>query len=334
MRFVEPLSEAETETLRAMHHQHPLPWSRKRAQAVLLSAKGYPIQEIAAIHEVCRQTVSSWLTAWEQDGVVGLVDEARSGRRRTLSEAEQAQVLKWLEAEPRSIKQVQAKLKQQFGKELSRSTIKRLCKQAKLAWKRLRTSLKDKRDPTAFHRSAKRLCKLVERELAGEIELYYFDESGFTLVPCVPYAWQPIGQTIELPTSPSRRLTVLGFMNRQGEVHPYVFEGSIDTSVVVASFEAFLNRRQGTKPIVVVMDNSPLHTSEEFEDQLDRWAQQGVSVEFIAPYSPELNLIEILWRKIKYEWLPLSAYESFATLREALFDVLKNIGTKHKIVFS
>ena len=36
----------------------------------------------------------------------------------------------------------------------------------------------------------------------------------------------------------------------------------------------------------------------------------------IPPYSPELNIIEIVWRKIKYEWLPFSAYESFISLEE------------------
>ena len=36
----------------------------------------------------------------------------------------------------------------------------------------------------------------------------------------------------------------------------------------------------------------------------------------IPPYSPELNIIEIVWRKIKYEWLPFSAYESFLSLKK------------------
>jgi hypothetical protein len=35
-----------------------------------------------------------------------------------------------------------------------------------------------------------------------------------------------------------------------------------------------------------------------------------------------LNLIELLWRKIKYEWLPLDAYLNFKTLTASLFDVL------------
>ena len=53
----------------------------------------------------------------------------------------------------------------------------------------------------------------------------------------------------------------------------------------------------------------------------------------ISPYSPELNIIEIVWRKIKYEWLPFSAYESIEALRGSLFEVLANIGKKYQIDF-
>ena len=38
----------------------------------------------------------------------------------------------------------------------------------------------------------------------------------------------------------------------------------------------------------------------------------------LTPYPPELNLIEILWRRIKYAWLPFSAYECLNALSEAL----------------
>jgi transposase len=65
----------------------------------------------------------------------------------------------------------------------------------------------------------------------------------------------------------------------------------------------------------VVLDNASLHTSEAVAANRERWHANGLQLEFLAPYSPELNLIEILWRKIKYEWLPFSAYESFSSLR-------------------
>jgi hypothetical protein len=43
----------------------------------------------------------------------------------------------------------------------------------------------------------------------------------------------------------------------------------------------------------------------------------------LPAYSPELNLIEILWRMIKYHWLPLKAYESFKDLMRSL-KILEN----------
>jgi transposase len=58
-----------------------------------------------------------------------------------------------------------------------------------------------------------------------------------------------------------------------------------------------------------------------------------VEVHFLPPYCPELNRIEILWRKIKYDWLPFSAYTSFAALKAALLDIFSNVGSKYQITF-
>ena len=290
------------------------------------------MKEIAEIYGVCRQTVSNWLRYWEELGLRGLIDESRSGRPKKLSVQEQQQALEWLNEEPRSIRGVQSELKKRFGKEVSRATIKRLCKKSGLVWKRMRKSLKGKRDPEAFAESLERLAMLIEREERKEVELYYFDESGFSLVPCVPYVWQRKGETKSLPSSRSCSLNVLGFINRSCQVSMNVFEGTINTSIVVHCLDEFMKYRR--KDVVVMMDNSPLHTSKEFESHLDRWAQRGLTIEFIAPYSPELNLIEILWRKVKYEWLPLSSYDSFDALKENLFEVLKGIGREYKIEFS
>ena len=53
------------------------------------------------------------------------------------------------------------------------------------------------------------------------------------------------------------------------------------------------------------------------EALLEAWIDHQV-IRF--PYSPELNLIEILWRRIKYTWLPFAAYECLNALSEALED--------------
>ena len=310
MLYVKPLKVEEQLTLKEMHKRHPLPWTRIRAHAMLLSAEGYQVQAIARLYKVCRQTVSTWIKMWEREGFIGLVDKARSGRPRKLTPVEEEEVLKCLQEDPRSIKRVLSELSQRWGIEVSRSTIKRLCKRAGLSWKWVRKSLKQKRDPEEFDKACALIDELIKQEAKQELDLYYFDESGFTLVPSVPYAWQPIGEHLEIPSSHSQWLNVVGFMNREGHVESFVFEGSINSSVVVACLDEFATRIE--KKTIMIMDNAPVHTSDEFDDNLEQWNKKGLFIEFIPPYSSELNLIEILWRKIKYEWLSLSAYDSFS----------------------
>ena len=67
-------------------------------------------------------------------------------------------------------------------------------------------------------------------------------------------------------------------------------------------------------PTVVVMDNASIHTSEAFQEEIPKWEKQGLSIFYLPEYSPELNLIEILWRFMKYEWIEFWAYTSFAHL--------------------
>lgn len=49
------------------------------------------------------------------------------------------------------------------------------------------------------------------------------------------------------------------------------------------------------------MDNAPMHRSAAFKEREGDWWMRGVIPRYIPPCSPELNLIEILWQKIKYE---------------------------------
>jgi len=137
---------------------------------------------------------------------------------------------------------------------------------------------------------------------------------------------------MKIPTSTHRRrLNVLGFLNRQNELHPYMIEGKIDTSILVKCFEQF--SRQLTKRTYVFLDNAPVQKSQEFIGHIAKWVKRGLIIKYLPPYSPELNLIEILWRFMKYHWLPFSAYMSFPRLTQAVKDILIRFGSDYTITF-
>jgi transposase len=331
MLFVKPLSEAEKETLDEMRKYHPLLWTRNRAHCILLSSEAYKVQEIASIFCVCRQSVSTWIGSWELQGLLGLIDAHRSGRRPKITREQKEELIKKVQESPRSLKKVISEFSKTHQIELSLGTLKNLCKKANLSWKRIRKSLKSKRNQEEFDRSKALIDELIIDYKSGEIDLFYFDESSFSLTPSVPYAWQKINEHIEIPSARSQTLSVLGFMDRNSQLESFVFEGAINTDVVISCFNEF--SKNLTKTTIVLVDNAPTHTSKKFDKQTLEWCKQGLVIVPISRYSPELNSIEILWRKIKYEWMPFSAYESFKNLKQSLSDILLGVGAEYSIKF-
>ena len=112
----------------------------------------------------------------------------------------------------------------------------------------------------------------------------------------------------------------------------YVLTRGCIIDSVIASFDSFSVGI--TKPTWVVLDNASVHTSAKFKANINKWKQLGLNLYFLPPYSPELNLIEILWRFIKYKWLSFSAYLSQDKLYQELNNVLKNVGLEYKITFA
>ena len=84
----------------------------------------------------------------------------------------------------------------------------------------------------------------------------------------------------------------------------------------------------------MVLDNASIHVSGESMELWEELALEGLEVMFLPTYAPELNLIELLWQKIKYEWMPLEAYASYQKLTAALCEILAGVGSKYRITFS
>ena len=106
-RYVKRLTEAEKKELTKIMEKDKSSRVRKRAHSILLSNEGYTRKEIGKIYKADVDTISRWLDNWETKGVEGLSDKAKSGRPRILDAEEEQMVLKAIEEDPRSVKNVQ-----------------------------------------------------------------------------------------------------------------------------------------------------------------------------------------------------------------------------------
>jgi|LakMenEpi03Aug12_release.lakeMendotaPanAssembly.Ray.scaffolds.fasta_scaffold576628_1 transposase len=334
MKFVTPLNEATRKQLEAINHDDTSFQRRRRAQAILLNNRGYKIDSLAAIFACDRDTVSAWLTQWEEHAFDGLNDAPRSGRPRKTTSKQDRQIVRSVERHPQQIKQAAAALKKKKI-DLSLPTIRRRLREAGLSFRRIRKRLAKEPDPEEYKRAEKRLAVLEKQQEQGKIEVAYVDASGFSLKASQPMAWQHPERPIWIRAQGHyQRLNVVGFLRSDCHFRCTVFEKNLDDRCVIAAIDEYIKRRSAkSKPLFLVIDNAPIHHTDEVREAEKRWRRKNVRLEFLPTYSSTLNRIEILWKFIKYHWLPIEAYSSFVNLRSHLFAILNAIGTKYRITF-
>jgi transposase len=331
MRFTRQVFPETARLLQRLYRQSRHHQVRQRAHCILLSSQGYKIASLMEIFQVSRKTLYNWFKQWEERGLVGLYNRPGQGRKPTFNPEQIEQIRAWTNEHPRQLKQVVQKVQAQWDVSISAKTIKRVLKSIQMSWHRFRRVVGGTPDPQEYQDKQAQLEILKQLETDGELDLYYLDEAGFCLIPCIPYGWQPIGLTREIESRRSQRLNVLGLITRSNRLQAYVSQQSITSEVVIACIDAFFP----TVPrrTVIVVDQASIHTSDAMTDQLEEWHQRQIEIFQLPSYSPQLNLIEILWRFMKYEWIEISAYQSWQSLVAYVEKVLREFGENYVINF-
>lgn len=333
MRYI-TLTEEERATLEQCYRHHNKHHIRQRCHSLLLSNGGMQAKEIAALFSVRTRTIYFWLDRWEQMGLSGLWIQPGRGLKARLK-VEEAGLVSLIKKKAlthaRSLKRMCQQLSESLGFQVSRHMLRAFLKKLGYSWKRFRKSLKRLQDELEYEQKLAELRQLVCLSKDGYIDLFFADESGFNLQGHVPYGWQPKGEYIQITPQKSGSTQVFGLMSADNRLQAYSCKGSMDSAAVIAFVDDFA--AQMAQPTVVVLDNAPIHRSELFLGKMEEWRQQGLEIFFLPSYSPHLNLIEILWRKIKYEWLEYERISSQQQLELELERIINQFGQKYTINF-
>lgn len=129
-----------------------------------------------------------------------------------------------------------------------------------------------------------------------------------------------------------KRVNILGLMNRRNELYHQIIKHSIESKDVIKFLDNYSHRVE--QKTVVILDQASIHTSDSFIGKLEEWRQKKLEIFWLPTYSPKLNLMKILWRFIKYEWIDIDAYSSQKNLVKYLEKVLNNFGNEYIINFA
>jgi len=166
----------------------------------------------------------------------------------------------------------------------------------------------------------------------GWIDLYYGDESRISLEPCVPYAWQFGDEEVFMPSTQGKGLNCFALLSRANECRFETTSRNIDGAFIVEQLERLSFELQ--RVTVVVLDNAPAHGAKRVQERREFWQQRGLFLFYLPSYSPHLNITEVLWRKLKYQWLRPQDYLDTGTLFYQVRQALAAVGSLLKIQFS
>jgi transposase len=224
----------------------------------------------------------------------------------------------------------------ELGQQVSVSSLRRLARRLGYGWKRLRRSLKARRDAELFAFFQQELALLHRAEARGELAVAYVDECRFSRQAPVPYAWQVRGQPpVALPAERGRGgYCVLGLWQAQAPGQPlssYVLAGALTAELFVAILDEYSQALR--LPTVLVLDNASVHRAACVQARHAEWARRGLRLQFLPAYCPELNRIELLWHRCKHYWLIPADYVSDQALLDRLTTLLPQVGKEYTITF-
>lgn len=168
-------------------------------------------------------------------------------------------------------------------------------------------------------------------EKGGLIDLFFADESGFSLTPYLPYAWGKKGESLTIKSKKTKVCNLFGLLSREGKLKVYQTEKNINSQFINECLDEIAQTIERTT--VIILDNATWHTANKIIEKQAEWQQKNLFLFFLPSYSPQLNLIEILWRKIKYEWLRPKDYLNEETLKNAIYHIIKNYDHQFSIQF-
>lgn len=279
-----------------------------RRKAVAAVRAGQSKTEVARLFGVARQTVHTWVNAYQEGGAAALKARRRGRRPGKRLSGKQAAVIRRRirDRHPNQLKlpfylwtreAVGELIAREFGIEVSVWTVGRYLgdwgftpqRPARRAWEQ---------NPKAVRRWLREEYPAIRKQArAAKAEIYWEDEMGLRSDHAAGRSYAPRGQTPAIPTSGNRfGCNLVSAITNRGRLYFSVFRGSFTTKV----FLEFLRRlvKQVKRKVFLILDGHPVHRARAVTHWLARHTER-IRVFRLPPYSPELNPDEYLNQDVK-----------------------------------
>ena len=321
--------EFAEEEMKAFNHEryhHPHPSVQRKMEVLWLKAHGLAHDEISQLADVSPNTLRRYFREYEEGGLEKLKEvnfyqphsdlvvhqgtlEAHFRKNPPATIKEAAHEIEALTGITRSETQVRAFL----------TTIGMKCRKVGMV------PAKADPDEQAAYKVDQLEPRLADAQ-AGQRAVFFVDAAHFVLAPCLGFLWCFTRVFIKAPAG-RQRFNVLGALNAL--THELITVTN-DTYINAESVCDLLRKLAALNlgvPITLFLDNARYQKCALVMALAD---SLNIELCFLPAYSPNLNLIERLWKFVKKECLYSEYYADFASFKAAILDCLSQTHTKHK----
>jgi transposase len=168
---------------------------------------------------------------------------------------------------------------------------------------------------------------------AGDIVLLFADESEALTHPYLARAWARKGADLRVPApGQAQKIAMMGsldYVQRKLIVTTSRTKRSADFIEHLQALDRIYGPRPGTpttKPVVLVLDNGPIHVSKASRAALAERAH-WLAVEWLPKYAPELNDIEVVWGDLKARHLAHQTFKDIDNLDAAIRNAVSDLNS-------
>jgi transposase len=317
------------EIINQLHQErshHPHPRVRQRMETVYLKALGLSHQEIGRIMRVSQTTLREYLQLYQRGGIEALKEVNFNQPKSDLDEHREQLREEFEQKPPASLVEAAERIEALTGLRRSQPQVRTFL--LKLGLKRRKVGqIPAKADPDeqqSFLQSE--LEPRLNQAQAQQRHLFFIDAAHFVLQPFLGFLWCFVRLFLKAPAG-RQRFNVLGALHATSLQLVTVTNCDYINSQSVALLLRQLAATFTDLPITLVLDNARYQRC-RFVQALA--AELGIELLFLPPYSPNLNLIERLWKFVKKQCLYSRYYEKFADFKQAIQDCLAEVSGKFK----
>jgi transposase len=317
---------AEKRSLHYERYHHPHPRVQRKMEALWLKSQGVAHREIRRLTGISSTTLTTYLRAYQEGGIEAL-KTVRFYRPQSDLQVHQGTLeAHFRQHPPASAKQAMATIETLTG--VRRSPDRVRCFLKHLGLKCRKVGMIPAKADVAAQEAFKttELEPRLEEAKAGRRAVFFVDAAHFVLAPFLGMLWCFARVLIRAPAG-RRRFNVLGALN--AITHELVM-GSNDT-YVNASTVCELLRQLAARPLGVpmtlVLDNARYQKCALVTALA---ASLQIELLYLPAYSPNLNLIERLWKFVKKTCWYSTYYAHFHDFKQAISDCLAQTHTTYK----